>query len=113
MTIGATSSSDARASWSNYGACVDWFAPGVSIKSAWTGSNTATSTISGTLMATPHVAGVAALYLQGNAAASPSTSGQPCTRKKGHVSSYKARAMGFFIVSCFVTCYLPTRCVSP
>jgi subtilisin family serine protease len=66
MTIGATTSSDAKASWSNYGPCVDWFAPGVGIKSAWIGSSTATNTISGTSMATPHTAGVAALYLQGN-----------------------------------------------
>jgi subtilisin family serine protease len=61
MTIGATSSTDAKTSWSNYGPCVDWFAPGLSIKSAWIGSSTATNTISGTSMATPHVAGAAAL----------------------------------------------------
>jgi subtilisin family serine protease len=71
MTIGATDSSDRKASWSNYGNCVDWFAPGVSITSAWYTSNTATNTISGTSMATPHTAGVAALYLQGNPGASP------------------------------------------
>jgi subtilisin family serine protease len=72
MTIGATTQSDAKTSWSNYGACVDWFAPGSGITSAWIGSgSTETNTISGTSMATPHVAGVAALYLQGNTGATP------------------------------------------
>ncbi len=71
MTIGATDSTDRKATWSNYGNCVDWFAPGVSILSAWSTSNTATNTISGTSMATPHTAGVAAQYLQSNSGASP------------------------------------------
>jgi subtilisin family serine protease len=71
MTISATDSSDRKASWANYGPCVDWFAPGVSITSAWYTSNTATRTISGTSMATPHTAGVAALHLQGTPSATP------------------------------------------
>jgi subtilisin family serine protease len=70
MTIGATTKTDAKTSWSNYGPCVDWFAPGSGITSAWYTSNTATNTISGTSMAAPHVAGVAALYLQSNTTAS-------------------------------------------
>jgi subtilisin family serine protease len=73
MTIGATDSNDRKASWSNYGSCVDWFAPGVSITSSWYTSTTATNTISGTSMATPHTAGVAALYLQSSPSASPAT----------------------------------------
>ncbi len=71
MTVGATTNTDAKASWSNYGSCVNIFAPGVSITSAWHSSNTATNTISGTSMASPHVAGVAALYLQANNGATP------------------------------------------
>ncbi|HEX4363913.1 MAG TPA: S8 family peptidase [Solirubrobacteraceae bacterium] len=73
LTVGATTSTDARASYSNIGSCVDLFAPGSSITSAWDTSDTATNTISGTSMATPHVTGAAALYLQGSPTASPAT----------------------------------------
>lgn len=71
MTIGATTKTDAKASYSNYGTCVDWFAPGSAIKSAWGTADNATNTISGTSMATPHTTGVAALYLQNHSGATP------------------------------------------
>lgn len=71
ITVGATDSADKRASFSNYGTCVDLFAPGVSITSAWKDNDTATNTISGTSMAAPHTAGVAALYLSANPTATP------------------------------------------
>lgn len=63
ITVGATTSQDARSSFSNYGSCVDIFAPGSDIASAWYNSNTATQTISGTSMASPHVAGLVARML--------------------------------------------------
>jgi subtilisin family serine protease len=73
ITVAATDSSDAMASFSNGGTCVDVFAPGVNVLSAWSTSDTATNTISGTSMASPHVAGAAARVLAGNPSASPAT----------------------------------------
>lgn len=73
ITVGSTTSTDARSSFSNFGTCLDIFAPGSSILSAWFTSNTATATLSGTSMASPHVAGVAALYKQANPSASSTT----------------------------------------
>ncbi|HYV47889.1 MAG TPA: S8 family serine peptidase, partial [Myxococcaceae bacterium] len=71
LTVAATSSDDYRAYFSNYGACVDLFAPGYYVTSAWNSSDTAINTISGTSMASPHVAGAAALYLGAHPAATP------------------------------------------
>ncbi|MEU5900800.1 MULTISPECIES: S8 family peptidase [Streptomyces] len=71
VTVGATSNTDARASFSNYGSVLDIFAPGVNIKAGWHTGDTATNTISGTSMAAPHVAGAAAVYLAGHTSATP------------------------------------------
>lgn len=71
ITVGATYSNDARAGFSNYGTCVDIFAPGGNITSAWSTGDAATAILSGTSMATPHVVGVIALYLQTHPTATP------------------------------------------
>src|ERR1044072_2667064 len=73
ITVGSTTTSDARSSFSNFGTCWDLFTPGSGILSAYYTSNTATATMSGPSMASPHVAGVAALYKQANPSASATT----------------------------------------
>jgi serine protease len=73
FTVAASDSSDRFATFSNRGSCVDIIAPGVSITAAWSTSNSATNTISGTSMASPHAAGAAAKYLQTSPGATPAT----------------------------------------
>ena len=71
ITVGASDRNDAKASFSNYGTCVDLHAPGVNIVSAGSASDSAAATLSGTSMACPHVVGVSAQYLQANPGATP------------------------------------------
>lgn len=88
ITVGATTSSDQRSSFSNFGSCLDIFAPGSSITSAWVGGSSASNTISGTSMASPHVAGAAAAFLSVWPTATPGVVTQ------GLVSSTTVGAIG-------------------
>jgi serine protease len=71
ITVGATNRYDQQVSFSNFGSCVDVYAPGSNVKSAWINSDTSYAEASGTSMASPHVAGAAALYLQDHPTAMP------------------------------------------
>src|SRR5690606_32375638 len=71
MTVSGTRPNDQKISWANYGSCVDLFAPGWDVTSAWYTGNGDSNTISGTSMAAPHAAGAAALYLEANPSATP------------------------------------------
>ena len=73
ITVGGSDETDLRARYSNYGSCIDIFAPGNLIVSTWASSDTATNNLSGTSMASPMVAGAAALYLESNPSASAAT----------------------------------------
>jgi subtilisin family serine protease len=84
ITVGATQADDARASFSNLGACVDLYAPGVGITSDWASADGATRTLSGTSMATPHVTGAAAQYLGVHPTASPATVSRALRRAASH-----------------------------
>ena len=105
ITVGATTSSDAKASYSNYGTCVDINAPGSSITSAWSTSDIATNTISGTSMATPHVVGAAALYLSGHLGSAPSQVASALTGSAttGHVSGLPSGTPNLLLYTHFGT----------
>ena len=102
ITVGATDIDDTFAYFSNFGSCVDINAPGVNITSAWIGSTTATNTISGTSMATPHVAGTIALYLQGHPT---STAAQVDAALKANASTtpVPAGTTNAFLYSLFIS----------
>jgi len=94
ITVGSTAiptgdNTDPRSSFSNYGSCVDVFAPGSNVKSAWIGDENATRTISGTSMACPHVAGAAAAYLSAHPGSTPAqvTAGLVASATNGQVSN--------------------------
>jgi subtilisin family serine protease len=107
LTVAASTNADALASFSNRGPCVDVIAPGQNITAGWYTSDTATSTISGTSMASPHVAGAAAKLLQATPAATPATiSGQVTSQATPNVVSGTGQSCWFWI---FCTPATPNR----
>jgi PKD repeat protein len=103
ITVGATDSKDGFASFSNFGSCVDINAPGVSITSAWMGSTTATNTISGTSMATPHVAGTIALYLQVHPSATAADVDKDLKANASTTATVPSGTTNKFLYSGFIT----------
>ena len=91
ITVNASTNTDARASFSNFGTCTDVFAPGQNITSAWISSDTATNTISGTSMAAPHVAGAAALVLGATPQATPAGRPGPPGRRRHPEQGHQPR----------------------
>ncbi|ELU42039.1 serine-type endopeptidase [Rhizoctonia solani AG-1 IA] len=105
VTVGASTIGDERAYFSNYGKCVDIFAPGLNIKSTWIGDNTAQSILSGTSMASPHVAGLLAYYLsiRGTATFNPVLSGS----SKALVSNWNPTAAVMAILPNWMSAFIP------
>ena len=105
ITVAATDINDGFASFSNFGSCVDISAPGVGITSDWYNTNTATNTISGTSMASPHVAGAAALYLSAHPSAQPPevTSALTGNATQGAIKSVPAGTVNLLLYTGFIT----------
>jgi hypothetical protein len=114
LTVGSTTSTDVRSSFSNFGSCVDLFAPGSSITAPWYTSDTAINTISGTSMAAPHVAGVAALFLQSNPTAAPAAVGTAIADRAtgGVVGSPGSGSPNLLLYSIFETLPSPPPAVN-
>ncbi|KAK4456785.1 peptidase S8/S53 domain-containing protein [Cladorrhinum samala] len=94
VTVGASAIDDSRAYFSNYGKCTDIFAPGLSIQSTWIGSKHAINTISGTSMASPHIAGLLAYYLSLQPAADSEYSVAPITPEQLKANLIKVATLG-------------------
>ncbi len=115
ITVGATTSNDSRASYSNFGSCLDIFAPGSAITSDLNTDPNGTWTISGTSMATPHVAGAAALYLALNSAATPSQvlTALQTNSVSGKVSSAGTGSPNYLLNTSFLNSGTPPPVVDP